>query len=226
LKQIETTKLFYGEYAYRLGVRTSLSRIFRDKNFNFAKRKLDEWANEIKQGIQPFVSPYNKHSPLAISEINFGFRLLNEFQKAPSKYTYRIEQGTINIFSNNKPWLKEIQSHFKDRIESFAEPKTEEHCSLLLSKKKVEITNKKNFKYKVYLRWTGKTYPNFGTWCERNKKLVELTPTLYRSLKEPNTDINGRYFYVSDDYTLTIVNLFISDAIRSVSELAHKNDFN
>jgi hypothetical protein len=215
----ETTKLFYNEYAYRLSMRTIVAPIFRDRTLNYARQRLDTWREAAKRNEKPMLYRYHSHTTVPRDEIYFGLKLLRELQRAPAKYSYRVEADSFNMFTNNKQWLVDLQNRFSKHVVEFSEPK-----NVKVLESDTEITKIKGYDYKVTLKWTGKTYKEFGEWCQHNKQLIRLTPSLKKSLNIPDTDITGRYFYVKNSNTLMLVNLFVSDAIRSVKRLIHEND--
>ena len=69
MKKLETTKLFWGKYLYKLAINNSIGSIFRDKNLSHAREVLDTLQQQYESG-QPLVLK-SFARVLSVSELSF-----------------------------------------------------------------------------------------------------------------------------------------------------------
>lgn len=213
-----TTKLFYGKYAYKLSVYCAVANIFRNKDFNYAKYRLDSWNQDIARGIPPLLGIYSTGDRIPLSDLHLALKLLNIFKTAPSNFTLRIECRTLNIFSNDISWLKNVRSLLAiDSIELIG-PENSKVADYLLKNPKHQIATFTGFRYKIKTKFVRKEYSAFGKWCQTAKG-IKISKKFQDELLTDRYLSEGRNIYVKDEKTLNIVTLLIGEGIQSTTYL-------
>lgn len=207
--------MYYGKYAYRLSVYCAVAGIFRNKDFNYARYRLDLWNQDIADGVQPRLGLYRGGDLIAVSDIHFGLTLLNIFKRAPNEFLLRIENRTINIFSNDSKWLEHLDQLLGSEAYELVRPENENVAKYLLANPKHQITPHNGFEYKITTKFVRKGFASFGTWCSNTDK-VKISKKFKEELLDDSILHDGRIIYVKDEKTLNIVTLFISEGIRSI----------
>ena len=110
MKKLETTKLFWGKYLYKLAINNSIGSIFRDKNLSHAREVLDTLQQQYESG-QPLVLK-SFARVLSVSELSFldARKLYKFLVRARDDYTLRIQNINISVYSNNHEWIHTLKS--------------------------------------------------------------------------------------------------------------------
>lgn len=196
----------------------AVASIFRNKDFNYARYRLDLWNQDIADGIQPRLGIYRAGNLIAVSDIHFALTLLNIFKRAPNDYMLRIEGSTINVFSNDDVWLESLNILLGKDAYELVRPENDTIAKYLLENPTHQLTPHTGFQYKLTTKFVRKGYASFGTWCSNTDK-VKISTKFKNELLEDSVLYDGRIIYVKDEKTLNIVTLFISEGIRSVIHL-------
>ena len=130
LKKLETTKLFWGKYLYKLCINNGIGNIFRDKNLSHARKVLDKLQQQYDSGNSLVMESYFRHIP--VKELSFlDARKLYKFLSRAGDYTLRIESSAVSIYSNNKEWIHTLKSAInKENLLELWEPNPD-HLSTL-----------------------------------------------------------------------------------------------
>jgi len=214
LKTHDTTKLFYDQYVYKLTFINGLASIFRNKNLTYARMILDRLDSSEQDGEPLAVRRVRRIEPVTIAQFNDAKKLIQFFYKFDD-YTLRIELSKISIYSNSKVWLTSIKDAVDpESLQGFWEPNPT-HASIL--KPNVLITNSyPNFNYKVTLG-RGIGSPEFAKFALNNPTLIKAGPEMLSRCHHKNY-MDGFYFFVRDEKTLALINLFISN-IRRIDKI-------
>lgn len=219
-----TTKLFYKKYAYRLSVRCLVASIFRNKDFNYAKYRIDSWNQDVSKGISPRLG-HRSDSLLPISDLHFALRLLNIFTTTSTDYTLRIEGRTLNVFSNDTVWLSDLKNKLGVNVIEFTQPANDQTAEFLLKNPNYEVVKSNvQYKYKIKTRFCKGDYKSFGEWCKSFSKHVRISGLFLEELLNSSSIYEGRLVYVKDEKTLNIVTMFIGEAIQSITHLVTVED--
>jgi len=247
LRRIATNKLFYNKYKYSLTALLGLSGIFRNKNLEYVRRTLDlvnlhlegpsttSLPMWIREGIRK-----GKGDPPPADEIPFWRNTIEESSPtfklkdhkeallvyqalvANEDTTVRVEYpNRLGLYSNDKDWLLDLSKKIVSL--EFAEP-SEKFSELLDDHPNVILTSQKNYKYKILFKGTfppKDTYKAFAKWCKTNDDKIRITDQSVERL-EKNYSMEGRYFFIKDDKTLTLVNLMIGPHLGRVYRLINK----
>lgn len=216
-KLTETTKLFYDHYLYKVVIVNGLSSIFRDKNFSFAKKMLDD-LQLCYENHEPLVMKYYARQQL-IKESDFlvAKYLLNLFEKSDG-YTFRIEHPRLTVYSNDKHWLESnLLNHEIDIIE-YSQPDNR-YIDQLKVKNTILFNNPFDYEYKVTL--DSKVDSSVYNWLMGNQNKVKIGQVCLEEIKN-NGYVRGFYFYVRDEKVLRLVTLMIGNSITRIDKIVCK----
>jgi hypothetical protein len=216
LQKFETTKLFYGEYLYKLTIKNQLSTEFREKNLPNARRVLDN-MQQLFEDNQPLqISRGLRVSPLSKEHFSEATKLYTHFSKAQN-YKLRVEQQYMNVYSNDISWLNTIIYDIGDSVNliSLHEP----NPNYTLTPDTILVDKSNGYQYKVTLG-NDRGDETFGLWASNNPNLIKIGPKLQQELFD-NGYVSGMYFYARDDRTLQLCNLMLTN-IRRIDKLVVK----
>lgn len=211
MKILETKKLFYNEYAYKLGFYNPLAHIFREKKFKFALEELET--------LQKM---YNNNEPLTLGSLRkktytvesfFECKWLYGELQSRDNYKIRIEYPIFQIYSNDKEWLQYIGNNIESP-QYFYEP------FVKLSRNIIIVSKASNYQYRITLN--SKPDPSLAKWIIANPKLAKAGPVFLKEVANKGYS-KGLYFYVRDDKVLGIVSLMLGSSSR-IDKLVCKQD--
>lgn len=134
----------------------------------------------------------------------------------------RIEYSEcLKIYSNDKEFLLGLAK--KLRVVEFAEP-GEKLEALLEGNPNVLLTTKSGYDYKILFKsgyYKNSPFSAFAKWCKSNSSKVRITDQTLRLLEDQKS-VDGRYFFVKDDKTLTVINLMIGPYLGKTFKLINK----
>jgi len=220
LKKLETTKLFWGKYLYKLTVNNGIGHIFRDKNFSYVREVLDKLQQQYESGEPLILSSFSRETP--VKELSFlDARKLYKFLSKNDDYMLRIEGATVSIYSNNKEWLHTLKSAVnKTNLLELWEPNPN-HLSQL-DANTIMVDKGNGYEYKVTFGPKIADTAGFANWAKSNQKQVRVGPTLMDNL-ECSRYVSDLYFYARDEKTLRLCELMLTN-IRRVDKLVVKSD--
>ena len=215
-----TTKLFWGQYLYKLHINNGIGSIFRDKNLSYAREVLDTLQQQYESGKPLMLSSFSREIP--VKELSFlDARKLYKFLSRTNDYQLRIEGSSVAIYSNNREWLHTLKSAInKANWKEFWEP---DPCSIsLLTPNTILVDSNNGYEYKVTFGSNLSDNSGFANWAKSNTKQVKIGPILMESL-ETNGYVSDLYFYARDEKTLQLCSLMLSN-IRRVDKLVVKSN--
>jgi len=220
LKKLETTKLFWGKYLYKLCISNGIGNIFRDKNLSNARKVLDKLQQQYDSGNPLVIENYYRHIP--VKELSFlDARKLYKFLSKTNDYTLRIERSAVSIYSNNKEWIHTLKSAInKENLLELWEPNPD-HLSTL-DANTIIVDSSNGYDYKVTFGPKVADTVGFANWAKNNEKQVRVGPTLMSNL-ERSGYVSDLYFYARDEKTLRLCELMLTN-IRRVDKLVVKSN--
>ena len=221
MKKLETTKLFWGKYLYKLAINNSIGSIFRDKNLSHAREVLDTLQQQYESG-QPLVLK-SFARVLSVSELSFldARKLYKFLVRARDDYTLRIQNINIRVYSNNHKWIHTLKSAInKDNLLELWEPNPS-HIPTLDSNT-IIVDSSNGYEYKVTFGVNVGDTSGFANWAKNNTRQVKVGPVLLEQLTY-NGYVNDMYFYARDEKTLQLCSLMLSN-VRRVDKLVVKSD--
>ena len=191
MKRFKSNKLYYDKYLYKLGVLNSLSPLFRNKNFPFARSVLDQIQHNYEEhGKLYYRLGLHERSPTHI-DFNEAKILINEFQKN-TNFSLRIEGTRCYIYSNDYAWITRLSQ--KINCDELWEP-----VFVDLEKNTIITDIAKPYQYKVTLG--PRTNPSLAQWAKNNKNKIWIGAKLLKYIENQSYTQN-MYFYVRDQKVL------------------------
>lgn len=198
LKHLETTKLFYDEYAYKLGLMTPLAHLFREKKWKYCRDELDKLQSCAEENLPLVLGNWHRQKSYDLESFEEAKILFNELTKT-DHYKIRVENPILALYSNDKSWLKHIASVANNPV-NFYEPK------YVLAKNQIIVDYEVVYSYRITFH--SKPDPGLAKWIESNPNLASAGSVCLDAVKE-NSYVKGLYFYVRDEKILALVNLML-----------------
>jgi len=209
-KSLETTKLFYDRYLYKVSVKNSLSSIFRDKNLSFAKHELGKLQYQHDNENYPLnLVKGLRQVHISYEDFFHAKFLLNEFEKQ-SDYKLRVEYPTIRIYSNDEIWISKLENASMDVIDIYR-PKNIN----VLTKNTILIDD---FPYEFKITLRDRVDPMFANWVKVNRDKIKIGDKALECV-ETNGYCRGFYFFIKNEKILQLVNLMINGSIARIDKI-------
>jgi hypothetical protein len=221
LQKFETIKLFWDQYCYKLVLTNRLSNIFREKRFSFTRDSLDQ-LQQLYDEKEPLVwsRGYRRHEIIS-EEVFNDAKLLFKFFTVHDDYKLRVEQSTLNIYTNDKIWLDQIANKLSHAVREYWEPDPETQNQL---EKGVIVTDHvPDFAYRVTLGQKQFDAVGLATWYRNNTDKLKIGPVLLEELESGNGYVNNMYLYARDEKILQLLSLMCSN-IRRVDKIVCKHN--
>lgn len=213
----ETKKLFYGKWIYKIGLVIQGVGVLRHKH----GEDLEYFLSEL-----PFNSPANYYpaslqaralsSKSSLIKLNF---LLTSYDK--KTFSKRIEGDFVDIYTNSKTLLDELQHEFEKHLRLISKPKIK-NIDLLLKNERsifVKALPKEKYEYRVYLKphkVKEDKKPNFISWLADQGDKTTLSESLIDWFIKCNMNWDRRYILVDNDKTLLMIKLHTPEAVGTV----------
>ena len=193
--KIDSTKLFFDKYKYKVDLNNALGFVFRNKNFALARKSIDEAilqsdTGNVKWGIGLRQIVVNSED---LADLQL---LLSEFTRQKEKFTLRCESYHLGIYTNNFEWCKELDKKL-NAVTTVHMPINDVDLP-----KGVIINDTINFAYKITLN--GTSDPNLADFCIKNKDKIKIGNRVLSDIKR-GYNLKGMYMYVKDQGTITPV---------------------
>ena len=211
MKTLETKKLFFNEYPYKLGVYNPLAHIFREKKFRFAREELSrlELLYELDRPLVTGTFRKKEYDAKTFFECKWLYKELIK----RNDYKIRVEYPSIQLYSHDKDWLHYIAKYVKQPT-AFYEP------PVVLAKNTILVEKPTNYEYRITLN--SRPDPSLANWIISNPKLAKAGPVFLEEVAKKGYS-NGLYFYVRDDKVLNIVGLMLGSSSR-IDKIVCKQD--
>ena len=227
MKLLESRKLFFSEYLYKLVLRNDLTTIFRTElqkkeKLSYAKRELDRLAEDYQNNLPLVKKAWRTDIPIATNDYFDAMTVYSALYNS-NEYKLRVDPySTITLFSNNKDFLINLGSRLTTTSVWFWEPNVA-YIELLKSKTKIQIVDEPpSLPLKVWFNST-RVNKDFAIWIRANQDKCRIGKIALDSL-ESYGYMNGLYIYLRDDKILNLVTLLAGSSIRSVEKLVYRGD--
>jgi hypothetical protein len=227
LKLLESKKLHYKKYLYKLKVSNPVASIFRTErqrggNLEFARNEIQKFRNLYDNGQPLLCYRYRTSSTVDFKFIEEANEIYNILHSA-SGYLMRCEHRTMIIYSNDKELLVSISKKIhSDEVELW-EPDKAVVNFLTSNTDIIIVDNPTDFPYKITLgRHPGSA--QLANWIVNNTDKVKIGPILLKNLHNAVTWIQGQYFYVRDEHVIFLLQIMISTNISRIDKLVYKGD--
>ena len=219
LKKLQTNKLFYGKYAYKISTQLSGGHLIRYIKIDKLKAWCEgteeiSWLRNIKQ----------------IDKTKLHDYACNIEPFLPEKIQIRTERNTVNIFVSERNLYENIKNSLIDYVQFVSEPANDVELSAMLNDTTTVLCNqlpKGHYRYKVIL----KNMPvdlrkKFLDWSGQYQNQLHLPPGTIKHLKVLYPWWGDHYFYVVNDQMLLLTRLFVQGYVRKVEEYKLKSSIN
>ena len=229
--KVESQKLFYNKFYYKLEIFTGTAFLFRNKDLKNVKKTIDEfWANIDRIKTRDFDEWYTlsysirywlqRYNPTE-EDINNCQKLYTYLSQTDKDARVRVEINNLSIYSNLKDPLYQLGDSLSSNFVQFYKPSDEIKDQL---KPNVLFHNfADKYKYKITL---GKVYDSsLAAYIKaNNNNFVKAGPACIESIKNLTTgSYNNFYIYVRDDNILNMLSMFGFETKR-IEELLPKSD--
>jgi hypothetical protein len=213
LKTLETKKLFYRKYPYKVACRIQggyyVARYGQD-----AVLKAMEWNKKYANNTYDY-------------RVGGGTKLnyddLDKFANLSRKYLVRddirvrAEGRHFNLFSMDKDTHEQIIKDLGNWVMEVTEPKNDKDLEYLLANKSVKVIVDQfpyeHYKYKIVLKSTMKADQRvrFNGWLNKytEKDILVSSITTQRWMDDKKQWAQNPFIYVSDDGVRTLVELYL-----------------
>lgn len=213
IKIIETTKLFYDKFFYKLTLSTPLSVIFRGKNLTHAREVLDKLQTKYENNQGLVFGEFRKKT-VSVDDLKSAQLLLSQFIKQPpNDFLLRIEGTKLSIYTNNEHWLKFLLK------QNFIVTELAQPSSFGLSNLKPnQIIMDKEFGYEFKVSLKDFVDANFYKWVINNPQKVKIGNRALESIEKGNYT-RGFYLFVKDAKVLNLVRIIIGKDIARIDNI-------
>ena len=233
--KVESQKLFYNKFYYKLEIFTGAAFLFRNKDLKTVKQTIDEfWANIDLIKTTNF-DDWPTTSTLSYStrywaqrfnpteeDINNCQKLHTYLSQTDKNARVRVEINNLSIYSNLKESLYELgNSLSSNHPPSFYEPSDALKDQLKPNVLFHSFADK--YKYKITL---GKVYDSsLAAYIKaNNNNFVKAGPACIEAIENLSIgSYNNFYIYVRDDNILNLLSMFGFETKR-IEELLPKSD--
>lgn len=195
----------------------TMAPIFREKKFSVARGVLDNINTQIEQGEEHLYwsKGFRYSRPISINDFKETQQLYKYLSRQDyDSYMLRVQQTSINWYSNNYDKMQELISKFPDKVTSIAQPNPL-HKDIL---KPNIIIKDYDFEFKV----TVGAYvdANVAYWFENNPDKVRIGKIFLDSIKQGQY-VKGFYFYAKNEKVLNLVKIILGGKITRVDKFVN-----
>jgi len=233
MHKVESLKLFYNKFYYKLELFTGAAFLFRNKDLKTVKqtidefwanidlvktRDLDDWPTTLSYSTRYWLQRFNPTE----EDINNCQKLHTYLSQTDKNARVRVEINNLSIYSNLKESLYELgNSLSSNHPPNFYEPSDAVKDQLKPNVLFHSFADK--YKYKITL---GKVYDSsLAAYIKaNNNNFVKAGPACIESIENLTTgSYNNFYIYVRDDNILNLLSMFGFETKR-IEELLPKSD--
>ena len=216
--KLESRRLFYDKYLYKLDIQSPLAHIFRNKNLVAARGVLDNLQNNLEHNEPLVIRKFLRAETISI-------KCLHETQSIYSlltqdvDYKLRIQKPTISIYSNSKDYLLSFCNKVTQEC-IFYEPAA--NMKELIKNNPHIIIFKNDIPYEYRITLGNQKTSEFKEWISSNSDKVKASQNLLNSL-ELNSNVEGQILYVRDDKIIQLLGL-MNVNIRRIDKIVYEQN--
>jgi hypothetical protein len=221
MKQRDTTKLFYGKYAYKVVIRNDLASIFSShQGINYAKDVLDKMQLALDLHQELTVRKWRGEIKISTFEFERAKAIYRALQTYPN---YRIRADySLTIFTNTVELVNALEDTIGHGVREVYRPREGVKEFLNTNIETAIVKTEMPYEFRVYFNGN-RVDPNFANWLKTNTDKSRVGTVTLRNI-EDGYYTNGNYFYVKNEKVLTIVRMFLGHNIRKVERLVYIGD--
>jgi hypothetical protein len=201
----ETRSLFLGTYQYKVVLICPVASLMRGGDFDGASKALDGWNGTDKHA-------WSWQSRIKSTDDLEYCKLLIKDLKKLKDFDIRIEQPSVNIYTNNIKDVDFLAKKYANTIKYISKPAVGaelEEDSIFMPKM--------DFDYKITMGATRQEYTAFVDWASVNAK-VKLTKSCIRDLTK-NRSWGGTHFYITGNNNLLLAKMHLGSSISKVQRI-------
>jgi hypothetical protein len=227
-KLLESKKLHYKKYLYKLKLTNPLAGIFRTERqrggkLEFAKARIEEFFDQHRNN-QPIVSiRYRTQVSITYQEVLDANEIYKTMRSAATEYLLRCEYQTIIVYSNDKGLLVKLSKKIVTGDTELWEPDKSVVGFLSTNANTIMVDIPTDFPYKItFGRKPAKI--ELANWIDNNSDKVKIGNILLDNLRNEVRWIQGQYFYVKDEKVIFLLKIMLGDNIGKIDKLVYKGD--
>lgn len=217
MKQLETERLFYDKYMYKVCMYLPIASIFREKRYDVTRSTLDDLYQQLETEGQIFWKRgWRLTMPLDIEVLKDAQQLYSLLTSHDyESYKLRVEQSQLCYYTNDIKNVESLLVNFTKRITSVHMPNENTINDL----KPNVIIKDSEWEYKVTVG--PKVDPSLAVWFENNKDKVKAGKTFIESIRNGHY-LRGFYFYAKNEKVLQLINIVMAGNIVRVDKFINK----
>lgn len=219
LKVLETKKLFYRKYPYKVACLISGGHYITTYGTSFAISKAIEWERKYESNRWGKTSYSNS---VKISELEEFCDRVRPFVE-DENVQIRAEGRHFNLFCADKNTYAKIAQSLKTWVTEVTEPRTDKDLEYLLNNKSIKVLVDmlpyEKYKFKIVLKSTIKAdqRQKLLNWISKYPDDIKVSGNTVTWLASQNKYVQDPFMYVSNDGIRTLVELY-TGAYKSRTE--------
>lgn len=209
IKQIPSTKKFYGKYLYKI-------TYYPIHGCHCIP------VSSTPASLQSAVSRLKKNYLSNLEKLNI---LYNAYRDRGSQFRFRFEGSTVSIFSDSEHELYELANckliDIKDSLKSVTRVANDRDLEILESGKIIMRTDL-GFKFKVTLKqgfWNNSEKQHLVNYLTNLGNEIKISTFLLRSMQTNYKYLTSVYFYVNDPRIVDIIALVAPNMVKRIQEI-------
>jgi hypothetical protein len=226
MKRSKTNKLFYGRYPYKISCEVLGAYLIVREGIEETK---DICNNIIKPHLQFWYDNYWKKN-IDKSNLSAFAKSLEPFVGKDLKF--RTEGRIFDIYCLNREIFEKLEKNLSEWIREITEPNSKKELEFLTNSGPKKIVCQKlphgKFQYRVYVRYKTDIAIRikFKNWIDQYGDKVRLPGQTYDWFTMGNRWAWTPNFYVEDSATLSMVGIFLGNAIQKIEEFVPRSNIN
>ena len=201
----ETRSLFLGTYQYKIVLICPVANLMRGGDFDGALKALNGWNGADKNS-------WTWQSRIKSVDDLECCKLLVKDLKKLKDFDIRIEQPSVNIYTNSVKDVDFLAKKYTDTIKYISKPAVGAELE-----EDTIFMPKMDFDFKITLGATRQEYTAFVDWASVNAK-VKLTKSCIRDLNK-NRSWGGTHFYITGNNNLLLAKMHLGSSISKVQRI-------
>lgn len=214
MKRLNTNKLFYGKYSYKLIWVSPIANWFRGADLPYIRETLDSLQRQYNQEKQTLlkIHLWAKTINISLKDLHYA-QIMYSALCRNKNYRVRVEGKTMIIYAEQVDWLLELIEKLGNTVEELWEPNT-------LIQPNTVIMTPKMTGWEYRLTFKGKIPDEFKRWALKNSDKIRIGPTLRNIIEtETYSYAHGLYFYVKNEKTISLVSLMLGNSISRIDKI-------
>lgn len=213
--KVDSHKLFYDQYKYKVDFHNALGFVFRNKNFSHARKSIDTAIQQYEaEGAVKWGSGFRTVN-VTSEELSDLQILLSLFVKEKQDFKIRCESYHLGIYTNNYEWVKTITS----KLNAVCVVHMPKDNAILTPN--IIINDTIDFGYKITLNGTAD--PNLANFCIKHKNKIKIGNRVLSNIQR-GYNLKGMYMYVKDFATITLIRLFLKKDLMRIDKIISSKD--